>query len=347
MADLYQLEETECPICDFKKTKEIFVGNDKLIKRKGKFRVVQCNSCGLIYTNPRPTEDTISYFYPANYDPYQEDSIVEEYTEIFNTKADCLSKVKNDVKYLFLKKEYNYNFEYTINYSKLATIYALIKKILFPLFKRRYYRIPEWIANGKAIDFGCGGGAYLVLMTKLGWNTIGIDMNELAGKYLSSYNIPVLVGDLDNLNIEKESIDFVSMWHSLEHTHQPLNVLKIVFDILKKGGKLYLELPNSDCFARYLFGQYWFPWELPRHLYHFSPKSLKSFLSKVGFTDIHVSYLSKETILKSLDYLFEFDLIKRNAFTSTILSNLLRLSIPILSIARRSDVVFVTAKKPL
>ncbi len=64
------LEDVRCPhSCNDGDTK-LFEAADRINWLPGRFSVVRCNCCGLIRTNPRPTAETIGYYYPSDYGPY-------------------------------------------------------------------------------------------------------------------------------------------------------------------------------------------------------------------------------------------------------------------------------------
>jgi SAM-dependent methyltransferase len=73
------------------------------------------------------------------------------------------------------------------------------------------------------------------------------------------------------------------MWHSLEHVHWPLQVLREVFRLLVPGGHLLIAVPNIDSLSFRWFGSAWYGLDLPRHLLHFSPWTLHLMLEQVGF----------------------------------------------------------------
>lgn len=64
------LESRECPLGCLQYDNLLFTGHDLIQDLPGEFSVVQCQSCGLIRTNPRPTAETIGFYYPDSYGPY-------------------------------------------------------------------------------------------------------------------------------------------------------------------------------------------------------------------------------------------------------------------------------------
>lgn len=66
-----KLEHTSCPNGCIQESREVLKGRDRLHNLPGTFSIVRCPECGLERTNPRPTPDTIGFYYPDNYGPYQ------------------------------------------------------------------------------------------------------------------------------------------------------------------------------------------------------------------------------------------------------------------------------------
>ncbi len=61
------LERVACDLCGSSDHAPLFVGADYRFGRKGQYAVVQCNSCGLVFLNPRPTQETLVRLYEADY----------------------------------------------------------------------------------------------------------------------------------------------------------------------------------------------------------------------------------------------------------------------------------------
>jgi 2-polyprenyl-3-methyl-5-hydroxy-6-metoxy-1,4-benzoquinol methylase len=150
----------------------------------------------------------------------------------------------------------------------------------------RHVRKPPLAKVGSALDIGCSSGDYLAYLQTLGWEVYGIELDEEAARYAREhFGIPVSVGTAERAlsAFPDESLDVVTMWHVLEHLFDPSSVLAQVHRVLRPGGILMLEMPNSDSLWASILGEYWFPLEIPRHLYHFTPPTLRAMLTKTGF----------------------------------------------------------------
>lgn len=136
----------------------------------------------------------------------------------------------------------------------------------------------------RLLDFGCGGGAFLLQMRDLGWQVTGVDSCRAAVERLrGTPGVRVFAGTLPHPELVPESFDVITMWHSLEHVHRPRQVLDAAFDLLAPGGRLVVAVPNITSRPFRRFGASWYGLDLPRHLTHFSPATLYKMLDACGF----------------------------------------------------------------
>lgn len=63
-------EFAPCDRCGTRNGRTLFTGPDRLHHLPGTFRLVVCPDCGWIRQNPRPTAETIGYYYPSEYDNF-------------------------------------------------------------------------------------------------------------------------------------------------------------------------------------------------------------------------------------------------------------------------------------
>lgn len=141
-----------------------------------------------------------------------------------------------------------------------------------------------WAGSGRLLDFGCGGGSYLKRMADHGWQVTGLDAAVGAVRQIQEeLGLRALVGTLPHPDLAPASFDVVTMWHSIEHVHDPLAILRAAWDVLVPGGKLVVACPNVESWAFRAFGPAWFGLDLPRHLTHFSPHTLRTALTAAGF----------------------------------------------------------------
>ena len=126
------------------------------------------------------------------------------------------------------------------------------------------------------LDFGCGGG--FLLKNLLCSDRIGIEINPAARNYCNHVNGITCYESLEY--VQDESIDVVISSHCLEHTTNPYELVTILFQKLKKDGKIVIVVPLES--RRYR----WVPGDINNHLYSFSPMNLGNILQGVGFSTI-------------------------------------------------------------
>jgi hypothetical protein len=94
------------------------------------------------------------------------------------------------------------------------------------------------------------------------------------------------------------------MWHVLEHVHQLHEYIKQLKNLIKPDGVIFIAVPNYQSLDAKFYGAHWAAYDVPRHLYHFSPKSMEHLVSLHGlkikahkpmwFDSFYVSMLSEK-----------------------------------------------------
>lgn len=141
-------------------------------------------------------------------------------------------------------------------------------------------------SGGAILDLGCSSGAFLESLKTPSWQLYGIEMSaEVARKAEDRCGARVFVGDILDAPYPPATFDAITCFHVFEHLYHPREVLAKVSEWLKPGGVFYTLMPNIDSAGARIFGSYWYALELPRHLYHFSPRSLRCLAHSVGLKE--------------------------------------------------------------
>lgn len=160
------------------------------------------------------------------------------------------------------------------------------------------------IAAGTLLDVGCGTGAFLNKMNKGGWNVAGVEPDAGARRTAASlYGLTVSASD-QLFNLPESHFDAITLWHVLEHVHDIHGHLQQLVRLLKKDGRLFIAVPNYTSSDAKQYKEMWAAFDVPRHLYHFSPHSMNILLSKhrlkirkmkpMWFDSFYVSMLSEK-----------------------------------------------------
>jgi 2-polyprenyl-3-methyl-5-hydroxy-6-metoxy-1,4-benzoquinol methylase len=155
-------------------------------------------------------------------------------------------------------------------------IYQWIR-VLNNRYKRKL--IEKFESSGRILDYGCGTGEFLRELKVSGWETIGFEPAEKAAEIAKRYGI-MMVESLDQISTD---LDIITLWHVLEHLHRSKELFSSFHKKLSSSGYLLIAVPNHLSFDARIFKQNWVAYDSPRHLYHFKPKDMISFLTSLNF----------------------------------------------------------------
>jgi 2-polyprenyl-3-methyl-5-hydroxy-6-metoxy-1,4-benzoquinol methylase len=138
-------------------------------------------------------------------------------------------------------------------------------------------------STGNLLDVGAGTGAFAKTMKDAGFTVTGLEPDETARKNALEINGLTLLSPDNLYQFSAESFDAITMWHVLEHVHDLNGYLDKYHSILRPDGKLIIAVPNYTSYDAAVYQQYWAAYDVPRHLYHFSPESMVVLANKKGF----------------------------------------------------------------
>jgi 2-polyprenyl-3-methyl-5-hydroxy-6-metoxy-1,4-benzoquinol methylase len=170
-------------------------------------------------------------------------------------------------------------------------------------WRERLKTIKRYRTGGALLDLGCSSGAFLGSLEPENWMLYGIEMSEaVARKAEARTGARVFVGDILNAPFSSETLDVITCFDVLEHVYNPHQVMSRVFEWLKPGGVFYVLVPNIDSGEARAFKSYWYGLELPRHLSHFCPESLRHLAKSVGLEELSVETGRNSALEYSLRY---------------------------------------------
>lgn len=208
-------------------------------------------------TNPRPTLETIRFYYPDTYGPHREHESPQKgsTTDIRPAWGSIARRVR---RYL------------------LYDMYRFRTEILPPL------------PPGRMLEFGCATGAFLLRMAEKGWEVEGLEPSERAANVARSHGLNVRTDSLETSPDPTAPYDLAVGWMTLEHLHKPVLGLSNLRRWVRPGGWLVFSVPNAGSLEFRLFRDAWYALQLPNHLYHFTPKTISLFLDRSGWQTVRI-----------------------------------------------------------
>jgi 2-polyprenyl-3-methyl-5-hydroxy-6-metoxy-1,4-benzoquinol methylase len=198
--------------------------------------------------------------------------------------------------------------------SIIDKVYQIVKK--YTLNQKLKLLNSFNTASKNLLDVGCGTGDFLAICNTNGWNVIGVEPSESAKK--------LALKKLDNTSkihqnifeLENERFDVITLWHVLEHVPELEAYILQLKKLLKPNGVLVVAVPNYKSFDAQYYKQFWAAYDVPRHLWHFSKKSIQMLFSKnqmrvtkilpMKFDAFYVSLLSEKYKTGKSNFLHTF-----------------------------------------
>jgi 2-polyprenyl-3-methyl-5-hydroxy-6-metoxy-1,4-benzoquinol methylase len=154
--------------------------------------------------------------------------------------------------------------------------------------------------SGTILDVGSGTGAFLHEMRSNGWSVTGLEPDEDAIAVAKKNYDLELMNTHRLYELPKKSYDVITLWHVLEHVHELHACFMQLKDLLTDTGKLIIAVPNYTSLDEKKYKQYWAAYDVPRHLYHFSPHSMNALVNTHGLNIIDMKPMWYDSFYVSL-----------------------------------------------
>lgn len=270
----FEFRPTTCAICR--------VNDEELLYRittfrEGELTFVKCRRCGLIYQNPRPTEESLKKFFTS--------------TSFISHKHSKEGKELTGY-YDYIGDE---GFRRKMAKKRLAWINRLFK-------------------NKKPLDIfkiAPGTGIFLKLAKDDGHRVTGVDVSEYFVEYAREhYGIDMILSTFENVDLEDRQFDVVAWWGSIANLNDPRKCLGKIHQHLRNTGVLLLNYQDADSLLPRIQKSNYFLFR-PPVLHFFSKKNLLMLLEKTGFRMISHKLEFQYTNLGKLSYFSKIKLFRK------------------------------------
>lgn len=180
----------------------------------------------------------------------------------------------------FQKGNYALLREYSEQYRDVYSGFARI-------IEKKLQSCHSTLRGARVLDIGCFTGEFLELLKVKGAEVYGLELQPEAVE-IASQRLPgrIFKADVFSNNFPTVPCEVVSLMGVIEHVIDPVRLLKRACALLKPGGILMLQTPNSTSSLARVMGKFWPPYAPVEHIHLFSKKALYQVLNELGLLDV-------------------------------------------------------------
>lgn len=168
------------------------------------------------------------------------------------------------------------------------------KMAMQPFFNRVLDYLEKFSPRrGLLLDVGAATGFFLRLARERGWKVTGVEVSEYAAKMAQRSGLDVHWGVLETAGFHDASFDAITLLDVLEHVADPGKVLSECWRVLRPGGIILINTPDTASSWAKLFGRRWHAFVPPEHLSYFNQKNLSRLMERHSFHIVATGKIAK------------------------------------------------------
>lgn len=157
--------------------------------------------------------------------------------------------------------------------------------------------IEAYIERGYLLDVGASSGDFLAYARVRGWKVEATELSELCADFMAnSLHIPVLFGNIEDVEITPKKYNAITLRHCVEHLRKPIEELKKLHSALVDEGMLFISTPEHAKDIELIKEKHM----MPLHLVNYTKDTLDFLLLKTGFKMLSYESLDSETNIKNM-----------------------------------------------
>ena len=137
--------------------------------------------------------------------------------------------------------------------------------------------------TGRLLDIGTGTGYFADTMVRRGWKVEAVEKNPQAREFAKEHFGLEVKPESALQEFAPSSFDVITLWHVMEHLEHLGEVWQQFHEMLTEKGLLIVAVPNCSSYDAQRYGEYWAAYDVPRHLWHFTPGTIQQLASRHGF----------------------------------------------------------------
>lgn len=147
--------------------------------------------------------------------------------------------------------------------------------------------------RGTLLDVGAATGFFMKLASGRGWQARGLEVSPYAVKTARASNLDISQGTLESVALPGNYFDAITMLDLLEHVSQPIEALRLSSGLLRRGGILFINTPDTASWWAKFFGRRWHAYCPPEHLSYFNSQNLCRLLINNSFEIVATGKIAK------------------------------------------------------
>lgn len=145
----------------------------------------------------------------------------------------------------------------------------------------------------KTIELGCSHGSFVAMLKQVGYDASGMEMSPWVVDFArETFDIPIVVGPLETIDLPKGTFDVVALMDVLEHLPDPVGTMRHALELLKPDGILLIQTPQFRVEMEYdalvaADAPFLEQFKSDEHLYLFTKESVTKLFRELGAEHVH------------------------------------------------------------